>query len=107
MPQPRILAPAPLDDDEYHAGRCAGRPPGPLDPAEDEGIEESGLHFEVVRRVTGYGDKNAVVMDDCEQYFLARVVEWPPLAPPALADGGAESRLARVRPRYRPGARHA
>ena len=24
-----------------------------------------------------------------------------------VADGGAESRLARVKPRYRPGARHA
>jgi hypothetical protein len=65
MPQPRILAPAPPDDDESHAGRIAGRPPHALDTSEDEGIEESGLHFEVVRRVTGYGDKNAVVMDDC------------------------------------------
>jgi hypothetical protein len=70
---PRILSLAPLDCDEYHAGRIVVRQPHPLDSAEDEGIEESELHFEVVQLVTGFGDKNAIVMDDCEMYYLARV----------------------------------
>ena len=71
----RILSLTPLDYDAYHSGRIVIRPPHPLDSAEEDGIEESELHFSIVQRVTGYGDKNAVIMDDCEQYYLARVVD--------------------------------
>jgi hypothetical protein len=55
---PRILSLTPIDYQAWHAGHITVRPPGPLDCAEDEEIEESELHFEVVKWVTGYGDRN-------------------------------------------------
>jgi hypothetical protein len=36
-------------------------------------IEDISRAFKVVKWVTVRGDKNAVIMDDCEQYYLARV----------------------------------
>jgi hypothetical protein len=55
------------------AGLITLSPPHLLHAPEDGVIEDISRAFKVVKWVTVRGDKNAVIMDDCEQYYLARV----------------------------------
>jgi hypothetical protein len=73
---PRILSLAPIDYDDWHAGLITVRAWQPLDAPEAGIIEDIGRDFEVVwAGPTPHGGMNAVIMDDCEQYYLARVAD--------------------------------
>jgi hypothetical protein len=87
LAMPRIIRLAPLDYDDWHAGLITIRPWQQLEAPEDAIIEDIGRDFEVVwSEPTRYGKMDAVIMDDCAQYYLARVVNQPAMPDADLLD---------------------
>jgi hypothetical protein len=73
---PRILSLAPIDFRDWHGGLITVRPWQALGAPEAAIIEDIGNDFQVVwSGPTRHRDMDAVITDDGEQYYLARVVD--------------------------------